>query len=173
MSAFFYYLPGTFCHQPSYYAWSLLAYADMKEAARISVIGDAKKRYPEKGLNIAKNGCKGVHEENEGTDESDINPDNFRELHSTALECTQPENIKMGRAGFGLNSPKFTQTTKEKEVKDFMPDNSNWKEVQDPVHNSHFSPTLNQVIEKWASLPNHIQQTIITLIETLDRKPNK
>jgi hypothetical protein len=69
--------------------------ADMKEAAKISVIEDAKKKVPEKGPAHTNLGCNGLHDENQG---SDITPYNFSNLQPPAPSCT---NVQKGKNGPG------------------------------------------------------------------------
>jgi hypothetical protein len=45
-------------------------------------------------------------------------------------------------------------------------ENSKNEEVQNPVHNPVISPELQQIITAWPNLPEHIKQTIKTLVES-------
>jgi hypothetical protein len=40
------------------------------------------------------------------------------------------------------------------------------EEVHNPVHNPEISPELQQIITAWPELPEHIKQTIKTLVES-------
>ncbi|MBN2513570.1 MAG: hypothetical protein JXB18_11585 [Sedimentisphaerales bacterium] len=37
--------------------------------------------------------------------------------------------------------------------------------VHNPVHGVYFSPELQQIIDHWDGLPEHIKQTIISIIQ--------
>ena len=38
--------------------------------------------------------------------------------------------------------------------------------VHNQVHNTEFSPELQQIIDRWDDLPEHVRQTIKMLIDT-------
>ena len=77
----------------------------------------------------------------------------------------------MGRAGPELNSQKSPQPLKNKEVKDTPCPTPMPETVHDPVHHSVFCPELQQIIDHWDSLPEHIKAAIKALVQT--HKPEK
>ena len=58
----------------------------------------------------------------------------------------EPENV--------TNTPQSTYENTKKE------------KVQNGVHFSHFSPDLQEIINRWDGLPEHIKKAIKALIET-------
>ena len=42
--------------------------------------------------------------------------------------------------------------------------------VHNQVHDAHFAKDLQQIIEQWDDLPEHIRQTIKILIDTAGKK---
>jgi hypothetical protein len=59
-----------------------------------------------------------------------------------------------------------TQAVPNKEVSG-NPENSM---VHNQVHDAHFAKDLQQIIERWDDLPEHIRQTIKILIDTAGKK---
>jgi hypothetical protein len=72
----------------------------------------------------------------------------------------------MGRAGPELNSLKSSQPSEHKEVKDTACPASMSETVHDPVHHTAFCPDLQQIINHWDSLPEHIKAAIKALVKT-------
>ena len=72
----------------------------------------------------------------------------------------------MGRAGPELNSLQSSQPSEQKEVKDTSGHVPMSETVHDPVHHSAFCPDLQQIINHWDSLPEHIKAAIKALVQT-------
>jgi len=71
----------------------------------------------------------------------------------------------MGRAGLELYSPKSSQQSENNKVKDTPCPIHQSEVVHDPVQRSAFCLGLQQIIDHWDSLPEHIKETIKTLIQ--------
>jgi hypothetical protein len=73
----------------------------------------------------------------------------------------------MGWAGLEYSSEKWPQVPQYKEVSNITPCHSTIAMVQNPVHLLQKNPELMQVVENWPDLPEHIRQTILTLVESV------
>jgi hypothetical protein len=71
--------------------------------------------------------------------------------------------------GIGLeHSPdKSSEVLHDKELSNTTPSHSTIAIVQNPVHLLQNNPELMQVVENWAALPDHIKETIKTLVGTV------
>ncbi|MBN1804956.1 MAG: hypothetical protein JW837_06870 [Sedimentisphaerales bacterium] len=61
-----------------------------------------------------------------------------------------------------LNKNSQTKSTKE------LNNNTNSKGVHNPVHNIEVCRELQEIINAWPTLPDHIKSVIITLVKTPD-----
>ena len=72
----------------------------------------------------------------------------------------------LGDIGLELNSQKTSQPSKNEEVKAPPCHTHEHKAVHDPVHHSVFCSELQQIIDRWDSLPEYIKAAIKALIQT-------
>ena len=74
----------------------------------------------------------------------------------------------LGRAGFELSTKKHSQAPTSKELSSILPCTPETERVQNPVHvdtsSEDTSSELTEIIEAWSELPEHIKQTIMTLL---------
>jgi hypothetical protein len=76
----------------------------------------------------------------------------------------------LGRAGLELNSQKPPQPLETKELTCTPPTDTIDKTVQNPVHVLDLSPELDTVVKAWTALPDHVKQTILTLVDVSKKK---
>jgi hypothetical protein len=75
--------------------------------------------------------------------------------------------LQMGWAGLEYLGEKSPEVLHDKEVSNITPSHSTIAMVQNPVHLLQNNPELMQVVENWAALPDHIKETIKTLVGTV------
>jgi hypothetical protein len=76
----------------------------------------------------------------------------------------------LGRAGLELNSQKRPQPLETKELTCIPPTDAIDKTVQNQVHVLDLPPDLDIVVKAWTALPDHVRQTILTLVEASKKK---
>ena len=76
----------------------------------------------------------------------------------------------MGRAGYELVSQELPQPLETKEVTCNPPTDATHKTVQNQVHILELPPDLDTVVKAWTALPDHVKQTILTLVDASKKK---
>lgn len=79
----------------------------------------------------------------------------------------------MGGIGLEQNPEKTPEALANKELSNISTDTLNPVTVQNPVHILHKHPELIRVVDSWPELPDHIKQTIKTLIGSVVRPFNQ
>jgi hypothetical protein len=103
---------------------------------------------------------------NESESDIDITSDENKRLQQKNIGLQLYANCRpVGRAGFELNSLKSSQPSEHKEVKDTPCPAPMSEAVHDPVHHSAFCQDLQQIIDHWDSLSEHIKAAIKSLIQ--------
>ena len=72
----------------------------------------------------------------------------------------------MGDTGLEHFPENPSQVTNNKELSNAPPETLKQARVQNPVHDTVFCPELQQIIDHWDSLPEHIKAAIKALIQT-------
>ena len=74
--------------------------------------------------------------------------------------------------GIGLEHPpkKTSEVLSNKELNSTPTDTPKSIRVQNPVHLMDLPPDLDTVVKAWAELPEHVRQTISTLVDVSKKK---
>jgi hypothetical protein len=73
----------------------------------------------------------------------------------------------VGGIGLEHSLGKSPEVSQDKGLRNYHSTSSTTTMVQNPVHLMQKHPELCQVIDAWTELPNHIKQTIITLVSSV------
>ena len=73
----------------------------------------------------------------------------------------------MGGIGLEHLPEKSPEVTRDKGLSNTPPNSPTTAMVQNPVHILQKHPELYQVVDAWAELPDHIKQTIKTLVSSV------